>query len=404
MDVDILIVGLGPAGASVLYNLNKVLRSEYKVLAIDYREKIGYPVQCGEFMPDPKEIKILMKEVPNTDELFHFDEKYISQRTNRISFNSPNGKVIQTPFEGYTIHRGKWNNDLVEKSKNEAVEVWNSSYATDYSNGTVSVIHKGEKVEVRPKVIVGADGVSSKVAKWGGLDEKRSSDHFAIVKQHFISEITSEKYDPTNIQMFFGEEYAPGAYAWIIPKGGQEANIGTGIRLPMLKKGMTVSSALNNLLKKHPIVSDIVRDSRIVHTIGGAVPVGLPFKTTVCDKRNVILIGDSCCQVVSSVGGGIPPAIVAGQLAAKAIKGYLSEKGELVVYEQMWRSKMFKMFKRAYKIRRFFDHISTGRDSRIQWYMNRLKSKDIDDVVHCRIPWKLTLASPFVDTVNYIIR
>ncbi|MHA1331287.1 MAG: geranylgeranyl reductase family protein [Candidatus Hodarchaeales archaeon] len=404
MDVDVLIVGLGPAGASVLHNLNEVLGSDHKVLAIDYREQVGYPVQCGEFMPSPSEMEILMKEVPNAKELFYFEDKYISQKTNRISFNSPNAKVIQTPFQGCTIHRGKWNSDLVNESKSKAVEIWTSSYALNQSDETVTILHKDEKVEVKPKVIVGADGVSSKVAKWSGLDERRSSDHFAIVKQHFIANITSEKYDPTNIQMFFGEKYAPGAYAWVIPKSDHEANIGTGVRLPMLKKGMTVSSALNNLLKKHPVVSEIVKEARIVHTIGGAVPVGLPFKRTVSEERKVILIGDACCQVVSSVGGGIPPAIVAGQIAANVIKDYLMDEGKLSTYEQIWRSRMLKMFKRAYKIRRFFDHISTGRDSRIQWYMNRLKSQDIDDVVHCRIPWKLALASPFVDIVNFIIR
>ena len=62
------------------------------------------------------------------------------------------------------------------------------------------------------------------------------------------------------------------------------------------------------------------------------------------------------------------------------------------------------MFKNAYKLRRFYDAISTGEDSRVQWYMNRLKSGDIKKVVHCSVPWKLSLGLPFLAILNRIIK
>ena len=110
MKVDVLIVGLGPAGASTLKNLARLVGNDFTILGIDKRERPGFPVQCGEFMPSPDEIEILMADVPNAHEFFTFDQKYISQDTDRISFLSPNGKSIQTLFEGYTIHRtcGIW--------------------------------------------------------------------------------------------------------------------------------------------------------------------------------------------------------------------------------------------------------------------------------------------------------
>ena len=88
MKVDVLVVGLGPAGASTLKNLAEIAGENLSILGIDRRERPGFPVQCGEFMPSPKEMAILTPNVPEAHEFFTFDSKYISTRTNRISFHS----------------------------------------------------------------------------------------------------------------------------------------------------------------------------------------------------------------------------------------------------------------------------------------------------------------------------
>jgi flavin-dependent dehydrogenase len=129
MKVDVLVIGLGPAGSSLINDLVKFENNELTVLAIDKRDRPGYPVQCGEFMPSPEEMVGLMPDVPNAENFFTFDKKYISTRTNRITFCSPRGKKIHTPFEGYTLHRGLWNEDLILSAEKSGVEVWRSSKA-----------------------------------------------------------------------------------------------------------------------------------------------------------------------------------------------------------------------------------------------------------------------------------
>ncbi|MHA2244053.1 MAG: geranylgeranyl reductase family protein [Candidatus Hodarchaeales archaeon] len=403
MDVDVLIVGLGPAGATVLSDLVRLAGSELSILAIDHKPKPGFPVQCGEFMPSPEEMVSLMPDISNGREFFTFDDKFISNRTNTISFFSPEGKVIQTPFQGYSLHRGNWNTHLIEEGEKNGAEVWTSACAVNMKNTKVTVTRNNVKhIKIKPRVIVGADGVNSRVAQWTGLAEKRTDKHFVIVKQHLMTNIENE-YDPTDVQMFFGEKYAPGAYAWIIPKSDNTANVGAGIRLPMLKNGMNVSKALFNLINVHPTASQILKDANIEQTIAGVVPVGLPFKKTVDLKTQTILVGDAACQVVSSVGGGIPPSMVAGSIAAKTIVDFLNRNCSLDKYQTEWHDKMLKVLNRAYKLRKFFDKISIGKDSRIQWYMNRLGSNDISKVVHCAVPWKLSLVDPFINYLNWIV-
>jgi len=405
MDVDVLIVGLGPAGASVLYNLSKGFYNGFSILAIDQRKTPGFPVQCAEFMPSPDEMSILMPDVIESRTLFHFEDQYISQNTNQITFITPNGKLISTPFKGYSLKRGLWNNDLIKSSIKGNVEVWNSTSAIKMEGNNVTLLLKGnQKVDVKAKIIVGGDGVNSRIAQWSGLNETRTSYNFAIVKQHLMTNILDESYNPENILMIFGEKYAPGAYGWVIPKSKNTANVGTGVRVPMLRKDMNISKALDHLINFHPIVKKMLTGAEISETIGGAVPVGLPFKKTVNPVVNSLLIGDACCQVVSSVGGGIPPSIVAGKIAARSISNYINNDEPLISYHQNWTNQMLSMFKKSFFIRNFFDQISEGRDSRVQWYMNRLTSKDIDNVVHCRIPWKLSLASTFVRPLNQIIK
>ena len=405
MKVDVLVVGLGPAGASTLKNLAVLTGNDFTILGIDKRERPGFPVQCGEFMPSPSEMKLLVPDVPNAHEFFKFDRKFISQNTDRISFLSPKGKIIQTLFDGYTIHRGRWNEDLINSAKNSGAEIWTASKAVNRDSKSIWISRNGKSPEpVEARIIVGADGVRSRVARWTNLVEKRSPEHFVFVKQHVMTNIVSSDYNPSDIQMIFGREYAPGAYAWIIPKGKNSANVGVGIRTPVAKGRMTVSKALDNLLTKHPYVSSIMKNAVVKSTIGGLVPVGLPYQKTVDVPSSTLLIGDAACQVVSSVGGGIPPSMVAGSIAANTIHSHLTQNNSLLSYEIIWREQLYAMFNRAYKIRHLFDQICYGSDRRVQWYLNKLRSSDVGSVVHCKVPWKVKLAFPFIPYVNKLIK
>ncbi len=405
MKVDVLVVGLGPAGATTLNKITKLAGNDLSILGVDKRERPGFPVQCGEFMPSPEEMAILTPDVPDAKNFFTFDSKYISSRTNRISFHSPQGKIIQTPFEGYTIHRGIWNEDLLLTAEQLGAKIWRSSRVIGMENNKILISQKdGSPESVQARVIVGADGARSRIARYYGLAEKRNIEHFVYTKQHIITDIQSLKYDSTDIQMFFGSQYAPGAYAWVIPKDKNTANVGVGLRTPMSKREITVSQALENFVSKHPYVSEITEQTSIESTIGGLVPVGLPLKKTVDEQKRVILVGDSACQVVSSVGGGIPTSMVAGSIAAETIYNYTVKKGSLTEYEAKWKAQMMAMFNRAYKLRRLFDKISSGSDDQVQWYLNRLRSSDVCAVVHCQVPLKVTLGFPFIKYVNFILK
>lgn len=47
---DVLVVGLGPAGARAA---TEAARAGYSVIALEKKKKVGIPVQCAEFIPMP---------------------------------------------------------------------------------------------------------------------------------------------------------------------------------------------------------------------------------------------------------------------------------------------------------------------------------------------------------------
>ena len=48
INVDVLVVGLGPAGSSAA---GQAAARGLSVLAVDSRKQVGQPVQCAEFVP-----------------------------------------------------------------------------------------------------------------------------------------------------------------------------------------------------------------------------------------------------------------------------------------------------------------------------------------------------------------
>ncbi|MHA2270908.1 MAG: hypothetical protein ACXACI_03535, partial [Candidatus Hodarchaeales archaeon] len=116
MSADVAIVGLGPAGGSVLKYLtaqsNHAIDPE-KVIAIDRRKIIGIPVSCGELMPSVAAMRRLTPRVIDPEKVYSVDNKYQTMQHRNVAFIAPNGWSISTPFESFTMDRASWNQDMV---------------------------------------------------------------------------------------------------------------------------------------------------------------------------------------------------------------------------------------------------------------------------------------------------
>lgn len=286
--VDILVVGLGPAGACAAMS---AALCGANTLAIDRKSKAGYPVQCAEFIP-----KMMGAEVAGLSDIIK--QPIVSMDT-FIEHEEP---VTMENFPGHMISRGEFDNKLVVRAQESGADCRFGLSISHIDDDGVAYLSNGD--QVKADVIIGADGPRSKVGQAIGqvnteLLETRQMT-VALLKPHSATDI------------FLSNEIS-GGYAWLFPKGDL-ANIGLGL-IPQEKSKL--KSVLENL---H---SQLISQGRVGVDVkgytGGAIPVGGMLGTSGYKGEVLILLaGDAAGLTNPITGAGINAAVMSGQLAGEA--------------------------------------------------------------------------------------
>jgi digeranylgeranylglycerophospholipid reductase len=189
-------------------------------------------------------------------------------------------------------------------------------------------------------------------------------------------------------EVYFGKEYAPGGYAWIIPKGEGMANVGLGIRTSFSERGVSLKDYIERFISKHPIASKKFQKGVILSRTGGLVPVGGPIEKTY--SENAIVVGDAAGQVMATNGGGIPPAVICGDIGGEAIAQKLRGENDLSFYEKEWKSEVGKELDTGVKIRKIVD-IALRSDKLAERILEIFEGKIVREVILCRLSIPLNL-------------
>ncbi|TFH04193.1 MAG: NAD(P)/FAD-dependent oxidoreductase, partial [Methanosarcina sp.] len=256
---------------------------------------------------------------------------------------SPNGTKIEMAQEisggevGYVLERKIFDRALAEHAAKAGAEVRVKTRATgliiedDFVKGA-RLMHMGKEYEVRAKIIIGADGVESKVGRWAGIDTALKPVDIETCAQYLIAGVD---IDQEYCEFYIGGELAPGGYVWIFPKGKGKANVGVGLLGSKTGKFKPRPvDYLNNFVeKKFP-------DASIVEMVFGGVPVSGSIEKT--STNGLMLVGDAARQSDPITGGGILNAMDAGKLAGEAAYEAISAEDVSLekleeVYEKRWR-------------------------------------------------------------------
>ena len=353
MEVDVLIVGAGPAGATTArYCASK----DTRVLLIDRRKEIGYPVQCGEFLPAAKEMYSMFPRTADLEELFKIDDEHIKGVSEFIDLISPRGRRYRCEFEGMTLDRRQFDKHLVKLAAERGAEVRTETAFLSMKDGVAQTTMG----DISAKVVVGADGPKSRTARAAGL---RGPDlcYPAITGQ------AEGDFEPV-VKMYFGG-LAPGGYAWIIPKK-DAANVGLGVN-PRLYKG-PLKGLFDRFLASHLLSAKDVTM--------GFVPQSGPVSRSVAGK--VMLVGDAAGQVMATNGGGIPLAMIAGRIAGRTIREHLKGDASLEKYESECREILGKPLAASLWTRRLSD-VFFPSDSRTEFAMTVLRRRGLSRAIRC---------------------
>lgn len=327
---DVLVIGAGPAGSIAA---KTAAEKGLDVLLIEKRQEIGDPVRCAEGVN-----KECLKQH------IKIDKKWICADLKGSLIYSPDGTKIEMSEEiaggevGYVLERKVFDRALAEEAAKAGAEVRVKTRACDLiiENGFVKgarLMHLGKEYDVRAKIVIGADGVESKVGRWAGIDTSLKPIDIETCVQYLVAGIdVNQEY----CEFYIGSEIAPGGYIWIFPKGEGKANVGIGILgSKMGKFKPRPVDYLNAFIeKKFP-------DARIVEMVYGGVPVSGSIEKT--STNGLMLIGDAARQSDPITGGGILNAMNAGKIAGEAAyvaisSGDVSLEKLEEVYEKPWRA------------------------------------------------------------------
>jgi len=345
---DLIVVGAGPAGSMTA---QAAARDEIKVLLVEKEIDIGVPVMCGEFIPSLSEMKRMTPNMSNLEELFNIPKRTVVNEPQLVRFSFPGGKTVEVEFEGLVLDRKLFDKHLAVEAVKAGAETMVSTRIVDLlKDGGVIAKSGGKTLKIWSRVVAAADGVYSPLARKAGLYSSADSMDYGVAVEY---EMANVDVDETAVEMYFGRDYAPGAYAWIIPKGDGLANVGTGMRRPYNKSGKGIHHYLENFIKRHPTASKMLRKGQPVAFRAGLVPVGGPIKKTFAE--GFIAVGDAAGQTMSAVGGGIPPALICGRIAGETVAEYVKGLCSLSKYEERWKAAVGPMLQNSLRFRKLGD-------------------------------------------------
>ena len=297
---DVLVVGGGPGGLVAAREL-AAERPGLDVLLLERDRAIGAPVRCGEGVGSAGLSEFLDPA----------GASWIARRITRVIFRSPSGSEVRVAEGdvGYILDRTRFEPALAAEAGRAGAELLVGTEATGMrrSNGRWEVAIRGPDGEgtVQARLVIGADGIDGMVGRWAGLDTRVPSRDMESCAQYVVAGID---FDPDAIYLHFGEQIAPGGYAWVFPKGPGVANVGLGIVALRAAPGITARRYLDRYMSYY-----FPTGVRTGYTVGGVI-VHPTVKRTVGD--GVILCGDAAHMVNPLSGGGIINAMKAGRLAA----------------------------------------------------------------------------------------
>lgn len=365
-DYQVVVVGAGPSG---LHTSKKLAEAGLDVLCVDKKAEIGAPKRCAEGLGR------------TAFDRFGFDANadWVRQEIEGAYCYSPNGDYVAVGSEapGYVLERKLWEKDLAQRAARAGAKIVANTHAIDLFKGEENgedriagvQIRRGRQFEnINCDLVVGADGIDSKVGKMAGISTSSSLSNVDSGFQYEMGNI--ELGDPHRLELYFGNEIAPRGYVWVFPKGDDVANVGIGIGGD---QDRSAKHYLNKWLREN---DDRFGQSSIIEENSGGIPVGGFLEQMVADR--LVLVGDAARQVNPIHGGGMYEGMVAAELAAdRIVEAFDSQNFSqefLESYERAWWEERGEELQKIKKLRKAVEQLE---DEHFNYLASELTGDDL---------------------------
>lgn len=321
-EADVVIVGAGPAGASMAAHCAR------RGLSAILLEKASFPRDkvCGDGLT-PRATKALTRLGIDTSEdagwLHNYGLRVYGDRPEPWLYPWP--ELHEYPNYGLTRRRMEFDEMLVRHAEVQGATVYENTPIAepviDTRTHRVTGVRAKDGRTFSAPVVVAADGNSSRISVAMGLPRDESRPMGVAVRAYFRSPRHDEHWMESWLQLWDGEpgnsNLLPG-YGWLFPLGDGTVNVGLG----MLNTSEAFQSTnYRDLLRRWtaamPDEWGFTPENQEGGIGGAALPMAMNRKPVYA--RGLMLLGDAAGLVSPFNGEGISSAMESAELAADAV-------------------------------------------------------------------------------------
>jgi geranylgeranyl reductase family protein len=287
---------------------------------------------------------------------FGISTDVILTKATSAKFFSPSGRCLRLQTDkvkAYVVDRLLFDKAIASKAQSQGAHYFFSSQVIDIVPGKDSIkaetLCSGVRQIFTARAVILANGFRPKLSRKLGLGKIKS---FLIGAQ---AEVETKKVDEPEV--YFGQEVAPGSFAWLVPTSANKAYLGL------------LSTSQANLHLQKLLLTPLCHGritSQEVEIRQRAIPLGtLPLSY----GDRILVIGDAAGQVKPTTGGGIYFGHLGARIAVNVLDEALSSDNltaaQLSRYQKQWKAKMGKELSLGYWAR---------------WAYARLGDRQIDGI------------------------
>jgi len=336
-----IVVGGGPAG---LIAARELASRGVEVKAYEEHTVIGDPNHCAGILSVEGLARLDVKPSP----------EFIQHEVRGGVAYSPDGTPIRitgSRTRAYIVDRAAFDRHLAGQAEDAGAELILGHRVRELlvkENRVVGVMGKDGPVDA--EVVVDSEGTVGFLARSVGLNPPETG-----VLSGINTEVSGVETEPGMVEVWLGEDVAPGFFAWVAPTGDDSARCGLAC------ESSDAKALLEKFLEK--------RFGETEHTVPVRWPVlkGGPVAKTY--GEGLLLVGDIAGQTKPTTGGGVIfgglCAVEAAKTACSALEDDDCSAEYLSRYEAAWKELLGREFSSMLAARRFADGVSDGRMDRL---------------------------------------
>ncbi len=370
-EADAVVIGAGPVGS---FSALTMARKGLNVIVCEEHKEVGLPTHCAGHI-SIKGLKQLGINLPND---------VVENEIRGARFYSPSGYEFRLKAASpitYVINRALFDKHLARLAEDAGARILLGTRVERLQsrNGFITgvILRNGEKLSSR--IVIDAEGIASVFLKQMELSQFDRR-FVASAVQGEVEYVDGVEND--SVEVYLGQQFAPGLFAWIIPKRDGSAKIGLATRTgnPMER--------LKRFIQTHPAAKKKLSFNRIMNLSYHLIPLGGPISRTY--GNGFLVAGDAASQVKPTTGGGVIMGLtcakIAGETAYQATRQNDLTENSLARYQSTWKSEIG------------FDMIIM---KRLRTMLNNLSDHELDKMINLSSRLKINESLKKVGDIDF---